>query len=113
MVSTGKIPDAAGGKSTTPEKLNNSAKESPHKHLMAPDSHKAIQLSAPNRYGIRDLNENTGEWATQGSEYAVMGGVMGGQANEDNKFAAVQRPPWEAFYNVGFRTVMNVPVQNQ
>jgi len=113
VVSTGKIPDAAGGNSTTPEKPKDPAKENRHKHLMAPDSHKAIQLSAPNRYGIRDLNENTGEWATQGSEYAVMGGVMGGQANEDNKFAAVQRSPWETFYNVGFRTVMNVPVQNQ
>jgi len=111
VVSTGKVPDAAGGSSTTPEKPKASAKEKLHKHLIAPASHKAIQLSAPNRYGIRDINENTGEWATQGSQYVVMGGVLGGQANEENKFAAIQMSPWEAFYNVGFRTVMNVPAQ--
>lgn len=113
VVSMGKIPDAEGGNSTTPEKPKASAKETLHKHLIAPASHKAIQLSAPNRYGIRDINENTGEWAIQGSQYVVIGGTLGGQASEENKFAAIQRSPWEAFYNVGFRTVMNVPVRNQ
>ncbi len=113
VVSTGKIPDAEGGNSTTPEKPKDSAKENLHKHLIAPASHKAVQLSAPNRYGIRDINENTGEWAIQGSKYAVMGGVLGGEANEENRFAAVERSPWEAFYNVGFRTVVNIPLRNQ
>ncbi|MFO7666232.1 MAG: bifunctional serine/threonine-protein kinase/formylglycine-generating enzyme family protein [Desulfobacterales bacterium] len=112
VVSTGKIPDAASGNSTTPEKPKDSAKLNLHKHLLSPASHKTIQLSAPNRYGIRDINENTGEWAIQGSQYAVIGGDLGGEANEQNKFAAIQRSPWEAFYNVGFRTVMDVPVQN-
>lgn len=113
VVSTGKIPDAAGGNNTTPEKPKDPAKKNLHKHLLSPASHKAIQLSVPNRYGIRDINEDTGEWAIQGSQYVVIGGILGGQASEENKFAAVQRSPWEAFYNVGFRTVMNVPVRNQ
>jgi serine/threonine-protein kinase len=113
VVSTGKVPDVAGGNSTTPEKPKDSAKLNLHKHLLSPASHKAIQLSAPNRYGIRDINENTGEWAIQGSQYAVIGGDLGGQASEENKFAAIQRSPWEAFYNVGFRTVMNIPVRKQ
>jgi len=75
-----------------------------------------------NRYGIRGVGTNIGEWGIGGdgpssgevgrkeggtSEYVVLGGVMRREKRETVP-APVGRFPWEASSTVGFRTVQTV-----
>jgi serine/threonine-protein kinase len=65
----------------------------------------SVTQSQPNQYGIRGLDGNVNEWgilvpsepsrASKGRRYGVLP-------------EAVERQPWEAFKNVGFRTVLPV-----
>lgn len=116
----GTIPGAGDDNKTIPK---DSAKENEHRqHQITFDSRndtlmasfpEPVMLSEPNRYGIRGLNENIKEWVVQGSEYEVMGGILRGDESEKNNSASALRSPWEAFPDVGFRTVMNVSVSNK
>lgn len=58
----------------------------------------------PNKYGIRGLNGNVDEW-----------GIIASSEPKESKYGifpgAVERQPWEAFENVGFRTVLPVSKQ--
>lgn len=67
----------------------------------------AVSVSPPNAYGIRGLGENLSEWTV-------------GEAGPDGNAGhprylvlpeAVPRLPWEAFGDVGFRTVQGMPGQ--
>lgn len=78
-----------------------------------------VMAYRPNRYGIRGVGTNIGEWGIGGNgpnsgedgrkeggaiEYVVLGGVMRREKRETVP-APVGRFPWEAFSTVGFRTV--------
>lgn len=76
--------------------------------------------SRPNDLGIRGLNENTSEWgvisgeasgnAKKGEwEYVVLGGFGGGPRQGAMVPSPLPRKPWEAFEEVGFRTVLSIP----
>ncbi|MBW1999652.1 MAG: protein kinase [Deltaproteobacteria bacterium] len=54
-----------------------------------------VALSKPNSYGVRGLDGNVNEWARNGSRYVVMP-------------SGIPRSPWEAFEEVGFRTIWSV-----
>lgn len=72
-------------------------------------------LLKPNSLGLKGLNENIADWATQdpGSEktkemeYVIMGEKTKGQENETP--SALVRQPWEAYEKVGFRCVLDIP----
>lgn len=85
-----------------------------------------VLFSNPNGYGIRGLNEQVGEWAVrelktisgekkQERTYLVVGGQ--GRAGERGEplplLSAVERYPWEAFEEVGFRCAMSVAPENK
>lgn len=90
--------------------------ESPPQQLPIPSP---VVLYKPNDYGIRGLNSNIGEWGTRngkgpagkanGKEYVVMKGGSGNSAHSKNGETAIRRYPWEAFADVGFRTVVVIP----
>lgn len=62
----------------------------------------------PNRYGIRGLVENVSEWG-------VISGTGSPQKDEKSPYVIlppmIPRQPWEAFEEVGFRTVMSITKQ--
>ncbi len=73
-----------------------------------------VIMFEPNAFGIRQLNRNIGEWGIRTvntahsgkdpqAEYVVMGGPARGAGPESEKPQVVQRNPWEAFEEVGFR----------
>ena len=74
-----------------------------------------LMIMKPNALGLRGLYEQIAEWVTQGAgseslkgtEYVVMGEKSKGQ--EDEVPSALVRQPWEAYENVGFRCVLDVP----
>mgnify|MGYP001210699439 CR=1 FL=1 len=63
----------------------------------------------PNRYGVRGLDGNVDEWGIMPSEKTP-------QASDGTRYGVfpggIGRPPWEAFKEVGFRTVMPPPKHN-
>lgn len=72
--------------------------------------------SKPNSLGIRGLNGNISEWGIMRSpiftrhekaEYVVLGGLGGGKQDTSPVPAPLARKPWEAFEEVGFRTVLD------
>jgi len=75
----------------------------------------SVILYIPDRYGVRGLNENIGEWVieeipTTGDAKSLENfAVMGGFRDSQNQGGSLPRPllrqPWEAFQEVGFRCV--------
>jgi hypothetical protein len=63
-----------------------------------------------NTLGIRGLRDNVSEWAQEAlprgksREYYIMGGP---EANYKFPTCPLARNPWEAFADVGFRTVLH------
>jgi formylglycine-generating enzyme required for sulfatase activity len=95
----------------------------------APQSLKPLQklrsvLSAqPNAFGIRGLNNDVGEWAIKfmgatsrdeksDEEYVILGGIEGMAEKDSSIPSLVIRHPWEAFEEVGFRSVRSVKIQS-
>ncbi|MCP4217855.1 MAG: SUMF1/EgtB/PvdO family nonheme iron enzyme, partial [bacterium] len=71
-----------------------------------PDSEiNAVTHTRPNLLGIRGLKENVHEWTViPFSKRDVRFYIHG----LDNRESFLERRPWEAFSNVGFRTVLNL-----
>ncbi len=78
-----------------------------------------VMLLKPNALGIRGLNSGMGEWGLRiatgsGSprkprlEYVVLGTFGQGPGTPPRTPALVPRQPWEAFEEVGFRTVIGM-----
>ncbi|MBW2347641.1 MAG: protein kinase [Deltaproteobacteria bacterium] len=72
--------------------------------------------SKPNALGIRGLNEHISEWALKAGigekikmKYAIMGSLGGNSKKKSIVPAPLFRKPWEAFEEVGFRTVLDLP----
>jgi len=76
-----------------------------------------VILYTPDKYGLRGLNGNIGEWVVQETptagdgksveNYAVMGGSRDNQDQKSSLPRPLPRQPWEAFKEVGFRCVRN------
>ena len=77
-----------------------------------------VMLYKPNSLGIRGLDANIGEWGIESlpdqshkdmanAEYVVLGEMFKGGAGKSEVSAPLQRYPWEAFENVGFRCVQD------
>ncbi|NQT70858.1 MAG: hypothetical protein HQ552_14935, partial [Desulfobacteraceae bacterium] len=76
-----------------------------------------VILYTPDKYGLRGLNANVGEWVVQETptagdaksreNYAVMGGFRDSQDKNSSLPRPLPRQPWEAFEEVGFRCVRN------
>ncbi|MBW2109710.1 MAG: SUMF1/EgtB/PvdO family nonheme iron enzyme, partial [Deltaproteobacteria bacterium] len=80
-----------------------------------------VLVFRPNAFGIRGLNEGFSEWGLQFKtiktslseqikevRYVVLGG-LGKDTKKGTSFPApISRYPWEAFEEVGFRTVLSV-----
>ncbi len=74
-----------------------------------------VMLYKPNKYGIRGLNRNFGEWGLSGKdeeqkeeegEYVVLGGLKDySQTNVLNP-SVIWRNPEKSYADVGFRTVL-------
>jgi serine/threonine protein kinase len=64
-----------------------------------------VTVSPPNAYGIRGPAQNESEWAVREAAPAGKEGQPGYLVLPE----AVLRQPWEAFEDVGFRTVQGVP----
>jgi hypothetical protein len=71
---------------------------------------------SPNLLGIKGLNHEIGEWVymektypsqvpTKSNRFAVIGGIEGRPEDKNSFPAIVKRFPWEAFEEIGFRTV--------
>ncbi len=93
---------------------------SPTERAEAPHFPAPVINSKPNGLGIRGLNENISEWGvTPGealgntkkgeSEYVILGGFSIGPRQGSMLPAPLLRKPWEAFEEVGFRTVLSFP----
>jgi serine/threonine-protein kinase len=75
-----------------------------------------VMLSKPDAYGIRGLNESFGEWAArkvESAEFVVVGRLWNDPEKSNDLPSAVRRYPWEAFEEVGFRTVLSVSSQDK
>lgn len=80
-----------------------------------------VLLYQANEYGIRALNSNIGEWGlriddaatgeSSDTMYVVLGGMPGGPSLQNEAAPGLHRYPWEAFAEVGFRTVLDVRQQ--
>jgi len=74
-----------------------------------------VILYIPDKYGLRGLNGNVGEWVVQKTPtsgnaksleiYAVMGGFRDSQDQKSSLPRPLPRQPWEAFEEIGFRCV--------
>lgn len=81
-----------------------------------------VMLYKPNKYGIRGLNRNLGEWGlpvkdegskTEESEYVVLGGLKDySQTNAINP-SVIRRNPEKSYADVGFRTVLSAKPVNE
>jgi serine/threonine-protein kinase len=78
---------------------------------------------SPNILGIKGLNHEIGEWAymeqayssqepTKTIRFSVIGGVDGRAEGKISFSAFVKRFPWEAFEEIGFRTVKSTAPEN-
>ena len=66
-----------------------------------------VILASPNALGIRGLGKNVREWVRVSdkdadSEFFVVGGMTKDQGPQTH----LRRQPWEAFFDVGFRTAL-------
>ncbi|PKN08396.1 MAG: serine/threonine protein kinase [Deltaproteobacteria bacterium HGW-Deltaproteobacteria-8] len=88
----------------------------PQATITAPDDPAAanrllpVIMSPPNALGVRGLGKNVREWVRvpgQGdsTEFHVVGGMVKDQGPESH----LRRQPWEAFFDVGFRTALTSP----
>lgn len=79
-----------------------------------------VMLLTPNAFGILGINEKQAEWGERilktttsemdrEKEYVVLGSLFDYAEGGAQLQAGVRRYPWEAFKEVGFRTVMTVP----
>jgi serine/threonine-protein kinase len=77
----------------------------------------------PNALGIRGMNKDVGEWALLligatsrdekiDEEYVILGGIEGLAEKDSSIPSLVIRQPWEAFEEVGFRSVRSVKIQS-
>ena len=77
----------------------------------------------PNAFGIRGMNIDVGEWALLligatsrdekiDEEYVILGGIEGLAEKDSSIPSLVIRQPWEAFEEVGFRSVRSVKIQS-
>jgi formylglycine-generating enzyme required for sulfatase activity len=77
----------------------------------------------PNAFGIRGMNKDVGEWALlligatsrdekRDVEYVILGGIKGITEKDSSIASLVNRNPWEAFEEVGFRCVRSVKIQS-
>ncbi len=109
---TGK-PGTDGDQSGQPEESGEAAQVTPGKKPLP------VMLLKPNALGIRGLNSGMGEWGlriTTGAgggkkprlEYVVLGSFGQGPGTPAGTPALVPRHPWEAFEEVGFRTVIGM-----
>lgn len=78
-----------------------------------------VSLAPPNAYGIRGLNSTIGEWGRRMSptasnapkpdgDFVVLGGPLNRQDQREPVAPPLQRYPWEAFDEVGFRCARSV-----
>ncbi|MCK8604209.1 bifunctional serine/threonine-protein kinase/formylglycine-generating enzyme family protein [Desulfoferrobacter suflitae] len=83
-----------------------------------------VILAEPNAFGIRGLTGKIGEWGVrvvtdpneqngEQTEYVVLGGLSEHAGAGGDLPEVVQRYPWEAFEEVGFRFAMSVPRQTK
>ncbi|MDD3815862.1 MAG: SUMF1/EgtB/PvdO family nonheme iron enzyme, partial [Desulfocapsaceae bacterium] len=79
-----------------------------------------VIMFEPNAFCVRQLNKNIGEWGTKFNQsadpkklpqtaYVVMGGPARSAGATGGGPSVVQRNPWEAFEEVGFRCVRDAP----
>jgi len=77
-----------------------------------------VMLYKPNALGIRGLDANIGEWGIEylpdqshkdsaKAEYVILGEMFKSSLGKSEVPAPLQRYPWEAFENVGFRCVQD------
>lgn len=67
-----------------------------------------------NQFGIWGLGRNVNEWTVyKPSEKNIEFHIHGGLGALGRQKAYLHRQPWEAFANVGFRTVLNLPSKEQ
>jgi serine/threonine-protein kinase len=119
--STGNMPTPSPG--GMPTNADNESAHTAHRNPSAsstapiPPSFPApVMLSKPDAYGIRGLNESVGEWAArkvESAEFVVVGRLWGDPEKRNDLPSAVRRYPWEAFEEVGFRTVLSVSSQDK
>ena len=78
-----------------------------------------VSIAPPNAYGIRGLNSTIGEWGRRMSptasnspkpegDFVVLGGPLNRQDQREPVPPSLQRYPWEAFDEVGFRCSRSV-----
>lgn len=75
-----------------------------------------VVVFEPNAYGVRGLRGNVSEWGIwtnserrKSSKYVILAGL----GDESKIIPALNRQPWEAFEEVGFRCAMSVASQSQ
>jgi len=72
-----------------------------------------VMNSEPDIFGIRGVNEKVSEWGMSAKgdspdqEYVVLGGAMNKASSNGSGLMGIRRQPWEAFEEVGFRTVLS------
>ncbi len=72
-----------------------------------------VMNSEPDIFGIRGVNEKVSEWGMSAKgdspdqEYVVLGGYMNKASSNGSGLMGIRRQPWEAFEEVGFRTVLS------
>lgn len=69
-----------------------------------------VILSSPNALGIRGLGKNVREWVrVSDKEASTEVHVVGGMVKDQGPETHLRRQPWEAFFDVGFRTALAAP----
>jgi len=72
-----------------------------------------VILYAADKFGIRGLDSNIGEWVVRENLASAKQGrspeyvVLEGNGDDASKVAVIRRYPWEAFAEVSFRTVVD------
>lgn len=69
-----------------------------------------VILSSPNALGIRGLGKNVREWVrVSDKDASIEFHVVGGMTKDQGPETHLRRQPWEAFFDVGFRTALTAP----
>ena len=105
-------PQALSGGISNPASVNNSNADLPAEPspFSDPEGLRAVGDLPPNDNGIRGMDANAMEWVigmdkkNQYTKYYILGrpGIK-----IENRVHPIPRKPWEAFENVGFRTVLD------
>jgi serine/threonine protein kinase len=104
------------------ENRQDSARASAPQTLKPLQKLRSVLFAQPNAFGIRGLNNDVGEWAIKfmgatsrdeksNEEYVILGGIEGMAEKDSSIPSLVIRHPWEAFEEVGFRSVRSVKIQ--